>query len=474
MFIPLLSLAIALMPATVASTQAAEDVAAVAVPASPPTTSPAVDVAALIAQLSSDDWSARQAAQDQLVAAGSRAVDALRAAIDQSSDEEVRQRGSAALALIAENDAVGPSMITLHEKDVLPRQLFADLSKQSGVNLEPYPSELWDMRQWPTVSIDIDNQPFWTAMRALTDVTGIDLRQWNDHLNLMQSGNGQRAGRVYVSGPFQISLLSAMRTQSINYGVNEQVNSNFQLTFAAMAEPKLGVLRSSYLAKIDEATDDQGNSLLAGAKLPGMIDRAVRQLANRQMEAAMSMNGGGGFWNFTSNMDFPLDAGRRLALLRGSIGVVLRTASEAVEVPDLLTADNVVRLAGGWKFTVLRLKKVENRYELPVSIAWQGGPRVNSGQVNIVADSGITSLKLFDAEGKQFPNGGMQTSGNGQVEQCTFLFNANSSEAGNARAVGGARQKVGEPAKAAWRVATEMKEIRVPFEFKDVPLPTGH
>ena len=80
------------------------------------------------------------------------------------------------------------------------RDVFAELSRQAGWTLQPVPPELWEIRTWGRVSVDIDHKPFWAAVREISDLTGVELRQWNDGVRLLQ-GAGQPVGRWTVSGP---------------------------------------------------------------------------------------------------------------------------------------------------------------------------------------------------------------------------------------------------------------------------------
>src|SRR4051794_24579579 len=87
------------------------------------TTSPA-DVKKLIAQLSSDQWQQRQEAQEQLVAIGDPAKDAVKQLLAGSSDPEVRTAAESILERIATAQKRGPTRVTLHMKDSLPKNIF--------------------------------------------------------------------------------------------------------------------------------------------------------------------------------------------------------------------------------------------------------------------------------------------------------------------------------------------------------------
>ena len=64
---------------------------------------------------------------------------------------------------------------------------------------------MWTLRNWPTVTIDIDHDPFCIALRKVSDATGVELRVWQNEPRLMQAGHfpaqqkaaGQHAAPMY-------------------------------------------------------------------------------------------------------------------------------------------------------------------------------------------------------------------------------------------------------------------------------------
>src|SRR4051812_28033025 len=89
--------------------------------AAPATTQSTSEVDTLIHQLSSDNWRQRQAAQERLVVLGDEAREPLARAAKEGADDETRSRAESALAQIDENQAIGPSIITLHLKNIAPQ-----------------------------------------------------------------------------------------------------------------------------------------------------------------------------------------------------------------------------------------------------------------------------------------------------------------------------------------------------------------
>lgn len=433
---------------------------ALAVPTTAPSSSQPVDATeSLVAQLSADEWRAREDAQDELVALGAIAIPRLQRVATEGPSEEARQRAEAAINRIRERQVTGPSLITLHMKNVALRDVFAEISRQSGSNLQPLPPELWDTRPWPKVSFDFDNQPFWIVMRAIAEQTGMELKAWNnDGLHLIQGAPAAAAGgRWAVTGPFLITLHRSARNQAIDYGANDAVTSDFVLSFSGIAEPKLRVLRASYLARLDEASDDRGNSLLP-------TDDADEAARRGGLDLAYTGNNAGQ-WPFTARLTHPKNMGTRLTVLRGRAMVQLQTRSETIEVPNILSAANVTRSVGGMTLAVRDVKKTADRYEVNLIVTREAG-RAETGAEAIDwqrVQQSLTDLTLVDDQGRMLERGSFSSGGTEQSTEVMMSFSATEANT--------ARNRTGEPSKLIWRVATEVKDVLVPFEFKDVPLP---
>ena len=178
-------------------------VAAAPAPSTATSTAPAgvIDVEALIRQLAGDNWKDRQRAQDELVRQGASVRSRLQDLLRETTNDEVRTRATAALQQIDEFEQTGTSMITLHLHSVEPKEIFAELQRQAHATMEPAQPQFWENARLAKVSIDIDHQPFWTAMNQVTAATGMDLIQFNDQMKLVQTGGARRAGPWTVERP---------------------------------------------------------------------------------------------------------------------------------------------------------------------------------------------------------------------------------------------------------------------------------
>ena len=408
----------------------------------------AASIDTLIAQLADDDWQQRQTAQDRLVMIGEEARGQLERAVSESPDAEVRERAAAALATIAQNAETGPSIVTIKGDDLSLRDVFRQVSQQCRVQLETYPPELLEQQRGAKVALDIDHLPFWDAMRLITEKTGFTLQQWdNTGVKLMQGGQHSE-GVSQVSGAYLVSAIRVSRSRFVELGGGQGAYEDFQVLLGARAEPKLRLLRVAYAPNLEEATDDRGNSLLPEPNANAAADAGGYAIAP------------GGAWQLPARLSAPANMGRRIARLRGSFDVSIQTRAEQLDVPDIVSARGVNKVAGGVRFVIKELRRNGDGWTLDM-LARVDGARPDEWE-RIQQTLSTADIRLLDERGEAFQRTGSSSSGGPEQVEMTVEFSP--------RAWGRDR-KLGEPSKLTWTVPTETRDVRVPFDFKDLPIP---
>ena len=256
-------------------------------------------------------------------------------------------------------------------------------------------------------------------------------------------------GRSVVSGAFLVVATQISRNQNVQIvpqgaGRNDE---NFQIQLLAYAEPKLKVLRAGNLIKLEEVVDDKGNSLIPAA---GASTRA----------GFGYYGGNAGAWNLYAPLSYPKDAGTRIARLRASATFTIQTKSHLIEVADLPHVNEKIEAVGQTRVTVRKFaKEAGNMYRLTVVIA-RGDA---GGDWESIQNSVHTRLKVVDAEGQALDSRGWGTSTRNDEMEITLNF-------APSRRPEDARQS-GDPVKMVWDIPMESRELTIPFEFTDLPLP---
>ncbi len=453
-------------PATRPATQAAAatatqpttaPTAAISPPASQPSAN-ARQIEEFIAQLGDESWTVRQKAQDQLVSYGEEAWPRLQETLKGTGDEEVRARAEAAVRVIEENRMAGPSLITLHFKEASPKDIFDSLARQARSEFRVYPVQMWSQREWPKVSVDLDRQPFWVAMKEVCGKTGV----WpqpgyggNDRRMTLTSNMGinwMNTAASAQSGPFYIVGQSINHSDTINLLQPANVQRDFSINLTAYSEPKLRVTSYASYLKLDEVVDDKGTSLL---------------LAAPQYESMQSNSG----WQYPlyARLSYPEHPGTKIAKFKATAKFIIQTRSETVEVP--LTADilsgkepkEVTKTVGGRRYTLKTVRKQNDQQYLVTTVCYRDGRNPqewNQFQNSMFQTMGI---QVVDDKGRPLMNQGMRSNNtSGDTMEVTYEFS---------RIDNGEETRVGDPAKFMWEVPLEVKQIDVPFELHDLPMP---
>jgi len=342
--------------------------------------------------------------------------------------------------------ALEAAKISIHLKNVHPRAVMAELANTAGVTFRPSPAGLWEGKEWPAVSIDLQDVSFWKAVKEISQKSGVYIQRGAVERNFFVGGE-PGAGRLWTnypvseSGPFLFNLQSLDRLHRADLVAGETTRQ-VSLRLIFFTEPKLHVLRVSPAATVTEAEDELGNKLLSAPNPMGPTGQA--------------MGGTWGWW-LMARVSLPEHAGERISKLRGHAQLTVQTRSETVEVPDITTAENVERTVAGHKLVIKNVRARGETYTVNMTITRDAKKRGGWGEINLGS-----TFRMVDANGlplsRRNYGGGTNL---GDFTELTLMFGRDDWNGEGA----------GAPAKLIWEVPTETAEVEAPFEFADVPLP---
>jgi hypothetical protein len=226
------------------------------------------------------------------------------------------------------------------------------------------------------------------------------------------------------------------------------VDRKVSIQINTFIEPSVTMSQVSYQAVIEEAVDDNGNSMIP----PQQDD------SGRHMQSSRGIS-----WHGNFSLPYPAtNPGKRIVKLKGHLPATLNLASEPIEIADPLKAQETTKTVGGKrKVTFKSLKKEGESYAMELTFYRDD---TDQRQFHEIFNETIT-LKLTDAQNRQYRyhNSGGQGSGDTITRRFTFQPppKRTSAEAGGAS----------EPVKLVIEVPTGRQEIAIPFELVDLPLP---
>ena len=466
--------------------------AAVAI-APTPTPTPAAEnpqVTKLITQLGSDDADDRDAAQKKLVDLGRPAMAALKKAAQSSDDPEIRSRAAAALSQMKEHDDNDASLITLHVKDTPALDVLNSISGQSQSQISTFAFGRAPGADNRSVTIDADGKPFWDVM---TDLCG----QLNVCPELSVLGKGQMRLQPMtrnwmqcpheVVGAFWIGAAGVYRTRSIDLQGPVSIDDQFSVRLIVCPEPKLAVAQISEL-KLKEASDELGHSLMPSAA-PANNVNGLNAVARAMV---MSRSFGQNTRTLETRLQYPDQAGKKIATISGDINVMLSQDVQQYIIDDVMGTQKVTNPLKNCNVTATCVKQgASDTYVVTLECTRDGmSDEQWTAMINRTND-----VTLEDADGHllapltlALPGQSTETS-----YTCRAYFSRNSAMAmarvpmmiggaggavgavaGGVAVVGGAAAapvKIGDPKRLTWNVATALKTIKVPVTLKDIPMP---
>jgi len=417
--------------------------AALAQSPAPPATAPADPRwQSLIARLASDSFADRQAAQKDLDALTWRDHDLLKQFAESTVDPEAKSRLAARLVSLEERMAYDPPPISLDLKDAPLADVVAALEKATGEKFNDTlavalnrAGRAGNIRPGgPTFTLSAKEQPFWEIFRDLSDQHGLVLQPSGPTsrpgFRLAQQEPGLHPTQIV--GGVAIFANSITRTASINLQnrPGQQVQTpTLTFAFSAMVDPRIKLV-TAQPPRFFNVVDDAGNTLL---------DLPVTSELDRR--AALSASLLTRFMNNSVSLPVLEKGGKKIASAKGAIALTLQLASDSIAIADADIKLNEPLTVGGQTILITEFTLVGTQLRYRIS--------VKPNQVPSASPPPPVSMAILDATGQE-------------VHTVTFTGSGGGSFSSSA---------LKPPLKLQFTAATKTKDIVIPFELKDLPLP---
>ncbi len=301
-----------------------------------------------------------------------------------------------------------PTLLSVHQHDASPKAIFEDIARQSGLDFHTSAFDALP-RALPKASVDIEAQPFWAVMSEACVKTNVFPHVLAPRsIALTLNGRGWMDGQCEVSGGFLVVANQVWHSVRV---ARPQEGQELKVALSAVPELTLRCVRGSKFAKVDEATDDKGQSLLP-----------------KQPPSDTPVPGGPMGWTSEAVLQMPAEAGTRIAKLKGSLRFLAQTQAQVWEVADIAAAANVTATIGGRALVIQELSKKDELYELRVAALHKGSKTDEEAAQQVLH---LADLTLLDEKGQPLSRQtALRNNAPGQVEM-TFTF-ARTAEPGKA------------------------------------------
>jgi hypothetical protein len=320
-------------------------------------------------------------------------------------------------ARAADTAPPAPKQVMLDREPIAPAALAKAIKEQTGIDVDV--SALDPTKQ---VTPDFGNVPFWTAVERLADRTGSRVVVTGGRVALKP---GKSLAPSYVSGPFRFTVRETLARGDLQAGT-----STYDVTLEVCWEPRLNTYRIDTAPKITAATDDTGKALSVasgGARTftsGNVAALSVRPLGLTRVAKKLTLSGSIMVTIADELLTFTFDVAKPAAVPKQK-GVTVTIAKSGADGAD-------------W------FADVELRYP-PGGATWESNEYywARNNEMRLLSPKGDP----IKADRVDFGEGSIR-----------YVFKNRAGQ-------------VGTGWKLDYRTPGPMREVVVPFELKDIPLP---
>jgi len=335
----------------------------------------------------------------------------------------------------------GPTLLTLNLKGVPGDEALTELAKQSGYMVEPIAASMRAAMKSRPVTLSAAGRPFWPVLLELCGVLGVYPYPSSENRSAIylsaSAADRLKCPRV-EAGSCVVTLHSITTTASVDPSGMRPMQREIMLRLSLLIEPKLKVFSLPYYAAVEQAVDDKGQSMVPeDSRAPGD-------------------GGAGGPWTapIYARLTCPENPGSRIARIKGYASLMLYDGMESWEITDVLRARRRSATLSGANVEFRGLERTFVNYTAYFAVG--AGQQEPPSAAPFL--SPLRTVRLLNAQGEEFapakitvPEGRAR----GVFIHASFPRTAS----------------LGEPHKIILSVPAGLKELRVPFEFTDLPLP---
>jgi hypothetical protein len=239
--------------------------------------------------------------------------------------------------------AVAATAITLPAGDKPLADVIKSIESQTGNRLLDKRQQFGGQENEPiTVSIAVDNEPFWTAVDRILDAAKLSVYNFGgeEGLTLMPRApdDGPRSGRAAYSGPFRLEILEVQAQRNLRQPDRKSLKLQLEVAW----EPRLRPIALSQPLADVAAVDDAGNPI-AAEQADAVLDIEVLS-GTQAAEIILPFR-------------LPPRSVTRIASLRGKLKALVPGQQVQFKFDDLANAKGKTQRRGGVQVTVDEVRK---------------------------------------------------------------------------------------------------------------------
>jgi hypothetical protein len=387
----------------------------------------------LIVELSSSDFAHREQAEDAIVARGTVAVPAITQTLATTQDVDLKERLQSALSRIDREQMLLPTLVTLDRTFPTPLDAFTAVAKATGLTVEVRP-EAAELANAPApVTIKVTDEPWLALLDRTIVVTGIGAQVDEDRVVLTKQDQIPRDRPTAVAGSVMV-VAEAGRRRAARDLARDVDSGSSSLTLLLASEPKTRFRGNGPAVIIKRALDAEGNAIANNQR--GQFSRQTA----RQARATVT---------------FPGQRFGKVALLEAELVGEIVSRTEEVRVDDLTKLPATLTPAMSSEIKLLSME--QNSSSWVITATSEIARRPNAGPVELDAAIKSQTFEVLDQNGKAMACTMRQTTNSGSQVGLQLTVTSNDATA--------------RPTKVRWLVASQTREVKIPFVLHDMPMP---
>jgi hypothetical protein len=421
-------------------------------PATQPAAVDADRIAALIGQLGAPKFADRQQAQRALVQLGAPAEPALRVASTKSANAEIRRRAAAAIDRIEAGFPDAPSYVVVRADKENPGKVLSAMADQAGIMISPHAAEFatsGGINSKP-ITLDLGRVPLLVALEKFCQATQACPNSNSGGTDDAFSLNGGPTGPWDQEDRVAVVADQIVQTRQIQFGSNANTHTDtLSLTF--LVDPKRPLV-DHQMPRLTQIVDENGVSFLAP------VSGQDNNMGNALQKPCS--------FDADLPLQIPPTRGKTLAHVKGKIVLRVATKTQTIFIPDI-----------GKALHAPAISACDRKVEV-VSFSFNGAVgNINFRVSNTMPQNALTALEskgqafdlgtefrtcqITDANGNAlaFDSNGWDSTD--RVLNWQGHFTANNSPG-----------PLKPPFSLRWRIVAASEDITVPFEFRNLPLPS--
>jgi len=402
-----------------------------------PATQPTIDAhwRDVLDRLGSTAFAEREAAQKELAALTYKQMELLKQLIAGATDAEVKFRLRARLTEIEEELAYSPPPISLDVQNATLNDVAEALGKAMDMHLETWPPQQMGGQGRPTWTLAVKEKPFWNVIMELQQQRGMGLQDINGQLRLMEGDRGIHAGKVFGGLCVFPQSITRSRTANLQAEPGGQLQpEQMSLSFTALLDPRVAV-SNSRAPEVTKVVDDLGNVLHEEP------EEAAPVRWNNFGQPTHT-------WGQSVQLTIPQKPGRKIASVQGRLRLVVQLATEKMEVTEVEKKINTPLNIGSRTVTFQQFEPQPDNNSVRFNMQASAQPRINQPGTELDAANAPVTVAFIDSTGK-------------------FIW-GQTIQGGSGGSFGG---QFVPPLKVVLSAPTKLREVTIPFELKDLPLP---